>query len=148
MRSKFDQLPTVLKLIVIWFFMLGLNSFWRMGSDIETRHIFNMGSIIYGSIWWGLGIGLINKSNESREWAISLVVLSSFVMLFALATEVLPDPNPTKGVQLKLQTSMTHSQTIIFLVANLILNAGTIFTLLRPVIKEFFTPQTNQENKQ
>jgi len=119
-----------------------------MGSDIGTRHIYNTGSLIYGIIWWGLAIGLINKSNESREWAISLVLLSSFVVLFALATEVLPDPNPTKGIQLKLQTFMTHSQTIVFLVVNLILNAGIIFALLRPATKAFFTPQTNQENKQ
>lgn len=48
MKSKFGQLSVALKLIVIWFFLLALGSFWRFGIDIQTKHVLDLGPLIGG----------------------------------------------------------------------------------------------------
>ena len=146
-QTKFWKLPVPVKLAVIWFFLSSFNSFWRLISKyIETRSTIDLGAVIFGFIYWGLAIGLVNKSNDSREWAAFILFLSSLVSFFALAIAVFEDPNSTKGFH--FQTSMTHAQEIVFAGAFLILNVSTLFILMRPATKAFFTSQTDQEQKQ
>ena len=141
LQTKFWKLPVILKLVVIWFFLQALSSFWKTGSlCIETRCTVDIGSLISGIICWGLAIGLINKNNVSRKWAVIVTSLGSLFGLFLLALAIFGEPNSPVGLQ--LQTSMSQIQTIIFLVVYLVLNAGTLFILLRLETKTLFTPQT------
>jgi len=146
-QTKFWQLPIPLKLTVIWFFLFSFNSFWRLISKyIETQSTIDLGSVIFGFVYWGLAIGLINRSNDARQWAAFIAFIGSLVWLFGLAISVFEDPDPTKG--LDIQTPLTHTQEITFLVMFLILNIGIVFILTRPATKAFFTSQTDQEQKQ
>ena len=61
MISKFGQLSIALKLVVIWFLMIGLSGLWRFGIDIGTRHVIDLGPLFSGVIGWNLALGLINK---------------------------------------------------------------------------------------
>lgn len=151
MKSKFVQLSVALKLVVICFFLLALSSFWRFGIDIQTKRVLDIGPLLGGIVEWGLAIGLINRSNESRTWAVFIAFLSSLVSFFGLAIAVFEDPNSTKGFHLQIQTPMTHvthAQEIAFVGAFLILNVAVLFTLMRPSTKAFFTSQTNLKDKQ
>lgn len=151
MKSKFVQLSVALKLVVIWFFLLALSSFWRFGIDIQTKRVLDIGPLLGGIVEWGLAIGLINRSNESRTWAVFIAFLSSLVSFFGLAIAVFEDPNSTKGFHFQIQTPMTHvthAQEIAFVGAFLILNVAVLFILMRPSTKAFFTSQTNLKDKQ
>ena len=146
-QTKFWKLPVPLKLAVIWFFLFSFNSFWRLISKyIETRSTIDLGSVIFGFVYWGLAIGLINRSNDARQWAAFIAFIGSLVWLFGLAISVFEDPDPTKG--LDIRTPLTHAQEIVFLGVFLILNVGILFILMRPATKAFFTSQTNLEDKQ
>lgn len=74
------------------------------------------------------------------------MLLGSLVALLGLATLIFEDPNPTTSVQLKV--FIPRAEAIVFFIAYLILSAGTLFTLMRPATKAFFTSQTNLEDKQ
>jgi hypothetical protein len=145
--SKFWQMPFALKLVSIYFFLLGLERFWKIGSlCIDKKCVLGDGSIIFGIIYIGLAIGLVNKSDESRTWAAFLVFLGLLGGLFFLAIAVFPDPAPTGNFQIGFSyDKFTRVQTIIALVAFLIINAGVLFTLIRPATKAFFASQTIQE---
>jgi len=146
-QIKFWQLPVALRLVVIWFFVLGLNSFWKtISTYTETRYDLNIGSLIAGIVYLVLASGLVNRSNASRMWAILFASLGSLVGLFVLGVAVFEDPYSTNGFH--LQAPMPQAQKIIFTVAFLILNVGTLYILLRPKTKVFFAPQTNQYDKQ
>ena len=146
-QTKFWQLPIPLKLTVIWFFLFSFSSFWRLISKyVETRSAIDLGSIIFGFVYYGLAIGLINRNNDSREWAVFIAFISSLVWFFGLIISALEDSDPTKG--LDIQTSLTHTQEMIFLGVFFILNVGTLFILMQPATKALFTPQTNTEDKQ
>jgi hypothetical protein len=147
-QTKFWQLPAALKLVVTWFFLLGLFSFWKAGSlYIETGYSIGTGNLIRGIIELGLAIGLINRSNESREWAAFFVLLGIFAGLFLLAVTVFEDPNSVGGFQFSYN-QLTRTQAIVFLVAYVALNAGVLSVLLRPETKAFFSPQTSQVGNQ
>ena len=142
-QTRFWQLPIPLKLVVIWFFLSSFNSFWVLISKyIETRSTIDLGSIIFGFVYCCLAIGLINRSNDSRQWAAFIAFISSLVCLFGLAISVFEDSDPTKG--LDIRTPLTHAQEIIFTGAFLIINVGILFILMRPATKAFFAPQTIQ----
>jgi hypothetical protein len=146
-QTKFGKLPGPLKLAVIWLFLSSFNSFWRLVSKYtETRSTIDLGAIIFGFVYWGLAIGLINRDNDSRGWAVFITFLSSLVCLFGLAISVFEDSDPTKG--LDIQTSLSHIQEITFIGAFLLINVGILFILMRPATKAIFAPQTNLEDIQ
>ena len=145
MNSKFKQLPVLIKLVVIWFLLLGISSFWRFGSDI-VGHVLDIGSLISGFISWGLAVGLTNRSNESRWWAAFFAILGSLGALFLLAVMLYENPDPVMGFH--IQTLAPQDQAIVFLLIFLVLNVGTLFALLNPANKTFFVLQNDQEDKQ
>ena len=136
-QTKFWQLPFVLKLIVIWFFILGINKLWKIKVCLgEKECVLGDGSILFGIILIGLAIGLINKSDESRAYAAFVLFLYMLGGLFTLAVVVF------EGSQLP------KPQAIVVVVAFLVLNAAFLFVLMRPATKTFFMSPANLESKQ
>ena len=96
-QSKFWQTPFALKLVSIYFFLLGLERFWKIGSlCIDKKCVLGDGSIIFGIICIGLAIGLVNKSEESRTWAAFLVFLGLLVGLFFFSDCSFSRPKPNR----------------------------------------------------
>ena len=73
--------------------------------------------------------------------------LGSLVGFFLLALAMFEDQYSPKGFHFSYE-QLTRTQTVIFVVAFLIINVGMLFTLLRPETKEFFAPETDQQTNQ
>jgi hypothetical protein len=146
-QTKFWQLSTSLKLVVVWFFLLGMNNFWQAGNYFFVKQTLSLVPLIRGIIEWNLAIGLINRINESRNWAVICVILSLFFYIFLLSIAIFRDPASIEGFNINYEV-FTHTQTIIFLSALLTLSVVILFALVRPTTKTFFAQQTNPEDNQ
>lgn len=137
-QTKFWQLPVDIKFVVICFFLLGLSSFWETVSlYIETKSTLELGGIIRGFIEWALAIGLINRSDEARQWAAFFAFLGFLIGTFLLTIAIFPNPNPTVGFNISFNQS-SQSQTIVLLMTYIILCVIILFILLNSKTKEFF----------
>lgn len=137
-QTKFWQLPFSLKMVVIWFLGLVFNHFWQVFDLFAVKHILDLGHLIWGFVEFGLAVGIINKSNESRSWAAFFVFLGCLVLLFLLAITISKDPGSIEGFNITYE-KFTRPQTIVFLVAYIIVNTGILFVLLGAKTRALFS---------
>jgi hypothetical protein len=146
LKTKFNELPISVKLVVICFLFLGVGSIWRFVSIyIETKSTIELATLIRGIVELGLAGGLVNRSDGSRLWSAFFAFLGSLGALSVLAVLLFQDPNPGNGLQ--IQTSVPRTEAIIFLSVYFILSVGILFILMRTATKTFFGNQTKQEDK-
>lgn len=136
-QTKFWQLPAALKLVVIWLFLLGLNSFWQSGNTMD------LAPLIRGIIELALAIGLINRSNESRSWTAFFMFLGILFSLFLLCIAIFKDTTSMEGFNISYE-KFAQSQVVIFLMVYFIINAAVLYILLRPKTKAFFSSESSE----
>ncbi len=150
-QTTFWQTPFTIKMIALWFFVLGINEVSKLmalcvGGKCEIEIFSVLGSILSVFIYLWIAVGLVNKNKTSREWATFFVSLGLLGILFILAIVVFENPSSTNGIQISYKLS--RQQTIIALIVALILHVGMLFVLLRSATKAFFTLRTTVEDNQ
>jgi hypothetical protein len=151
-QIMFWQTPFPLKLIAIWFCVPGIYTVWKIidpciGVKCEIEICSTLWSLISVFIHFGIAIGLVNRNNSSREWAIFFVSLGLIGLSLILAVVIFESLNSTEGFNISYD-KVTQPQAIIILVTVFALHVGMLFTLMSSATKAFFILPANLESKQ
>lgn len=145
------QTPLTIKLIAIWFLILGIYSVWKtispcLGVKCEVEICSTLWSLILAIVYFGIANGLVNRNSGSRGWAILFVVLGLLGLLFILAIVIFESQNSGSEIVITYNR-LSRPQVLLSLAGLLALHVGMLFALTRSATKAFFMTQISSEGE-
>jgi len=141
-KKSFWQFPIALKFLVVWIFLLSLGGFWAAVDGLISAHTIKIVSFIAGFVYFYLAIGLADRDNTARILTSIVVGAGTLVRFVLLIMTIFFKEVGAHILYDSVKYPVSRTQQMIFLIVNILLNAGILYILLQHNTRTLFSRQS------